>query len=199
MNPPQLPRRRRIWPWVLAAILAPWLFLAAVVWSFVTPTRLISAVHDEVASASRRQWHTRVQLDVGGGTLACIRTGMALVRGNPDVVKARAALAAVKHASVGVYFTPDAAEGSTTDVMAGVDRDMARRGWTRIVGVVDGRQTVRMYAPDDAAMLRQICVAVLDGEQFVVVQAEIDADALARLVHELKREGKLDLPRIAGN
>ena len=61
---------------------------------------------------------------------------------------------------------------------------MARRGWTRLVGVVDHQDTVLVYASDQPDSDRPIdlCVAVVNGKELVVVSTSIDGDKLADLV-----------------
>ncbi len=59
----------------------------------------------------------------------------------------------------------------------------AGRGWTRLIGVIDGKQNVLIYTSDRGSGDRiDLCLAVVDGKELVVVSTRVDADALAKLV-----------------
>ena len=95
----------------------------------------------------------------------------------------------MRSGSVGVYQR--VRTGTTTPAVsfiAATDQAMARRGWARTVGVVDGGQTVLIYLSESrgSAQPSRICVAVCDGEQLVIVAAGFDPDRLGRLInHQL--------------
>lgn len=188
MNPvPNVPPapRRRIWPWVLGICLTPFLALGLAVASYVTLDRDASTLRRHVMRATNADWNTKVQISVGGATIGTVRTGL-LFADQKEIEEARFALRAVKHASVGVY---ELASGSRTDwssaaILRETDRAMQGRGWTRLVGVAGTKETVMVYTSDnlrdDGPM--DLCIAVLDGRELVVVSARIEPDALGRLV-----------------
>jgi hypothetical protein len=134
--------------------------------------------------ATNAGWDTKVQVSVGGITLGAIRQGLRFVE-HEGIDDARLALKAVKHASVGVY------ERSTKDVtwsreelFAETDRAMQKRGWTRMVGVADQKDTVLIYIPTDMKETGpvDICLAVVSGKELVVVSTSVDPEVLSALV-----------------
>lgn len=198
-SPSAAPRRRRLWPWVLGLVLTPFLVLAVAAASFLTLDRDAAALRRHVMAASGNEWDTKVQFSIGRLTLGCVRTGLLLVA-HEDITDARLALAGVKSASVGVYERVGrAAELSRDGFFVATDRAMQKRGWTRLVGVAEKREAVLVYVPDGASgRTLDVCVAVLDGKDLVVVSSTIDAEALAELVErkagpEIKRALKVSL------
>ena len=176
--------RRRVWPWVLGICLTPFVVLGLAVASYVTLDRDASALRRHVMSATHADWNTKVQFSVGRATLGTVRTGLFFVD-NEEVVDARLALGAIKHASVGVYeLTSRDFAWSSQDVLATTHRAMEKRGWSRLVGVANHKETVMVYVPDDFDDDEPIdvCVAVVTGRELVVVSATVDADMLSRLV-----------------
>ncbi len=180
--------RRRLWLWILCLCLAPFVLLVLVVaigaFSFLTLDRPASALKKQVMAAAGSSWHTQVQLSVGSVTIAAVKTGLVFVH-DEKMDEARLALAAVERASVGVYeMRGPGGEVSGAPLVAAADAAMAERGWTRIVGVSEGRQKVLIYAPeksgtDDAI---DLCLAVVDGRQLVVVSTTVRADELGQLI-----------------
>jgi hypothetical protein len=189
MTPAPVPPapRRHVWRWVfigLGIALTPFLVLAAVAASFLTLNRDAVILRKHVMAATDADWHTKVQLSIGDMSLAAVRTGLCFAHGR-DIDDARLALAAVRRASVGVYesraYSPD---WSRPELFRNADQAMARRGWTRLVGVADHQDTVLVYASDDLESGKPVdlCVAVVNGRELVVVSTSINADKLADLV-----------------
>lgn len=192
------PRRRRIWPWVLGLCLAPFVVLAAAVISYVTLDSDAAALRRHVMAATNSNWHTKVQCSVGRITIGAVRTGMLFVR-QPEAVDARLALAAVKHASVGVYFREHSqSDWSREQLFVETDRAMQKRGWTRLVGVSEraGAETVLVYVPEDIdeGDPIDICVAVVNDRELVVASTTVDPETLAELV---QRHTPEDFKKIA--
>lgn len=184
-QPPAAPRRR-IWPWVLGLCLAPFAILGVAVASYVTLDRDASVLRRHVMKATNADWQTKVQCSVGRITIGAVRSGLFFVR-KPEVDDARLALAAVKHASVGVYqLRHRDADWSREQLFVETDRAMADRGWMRLVGVSerDGAEAVLVYAPEDIEDDEpiDICVAVVNGRELVIVSTTIDPTTLGELV-----------------
>jgi hypothetical protein len=188
MNPSTQPvaPRRRIWPWVLGICLAPFVVVGIAAVSYLTLDRDARVLRREVMAASDARWHTKVQVSVGGLTLGAVRSALFFVH-HEQVADARLALRSVKGASVGVYelASPKAA-WSRDRLFATTDAAMSRRGWTRLVGVAEDKQTVLVYTSDDSGRgdLIGICVAVVDGRQLVIASTTVDASELAELVEK---------------
>lgn len=190
MNPttpsvPATPRRRRIWPWVLVICLAPWALIAVAVASYLSLDSDAAVLRRQVMSATHTSWDTKVQCSVGRLTIGAVRTGLVFVP-KAEIADARLALAAVKHASVGVYERkPGNVEWSRQQLLVETDRVMQKRGWTRLAGITErDQQAVLIYMPEDFDDGDEVdlCVAVVNDRELVVVSTTIAPDALTELV-----------------
>ncbi len=194
-SPAPVPARRRIWPWVLAVVCAPFLFLAVAAYGFVTLNQDAAVLRTHVMRATNANWDTKVQVSVGRMSFALVRSCLAFVK-HDKIDEARLALASVRSASVGVYQLHDrSAEWSRAAVLNAADAVMARRGWTRMVGVAGKGDTVMVYVPEDTDELEKICVAVVNNREMVVVSAELKPAALVQLLEKVS-DGKLHRPCI---
>jgi len=183
MNPPVSPRRHRVWPWILGLVLAPVVALALLVANAIRLNSDATALRQEIMAATGARWRTQVQFSIPPVVARLARSIVWFVHDVPP--EARDALRAVRFASVGVYErSQDTAAGRPGSLIVETDQLMARRGWTRTVGVVDGPNTVLIYLPEGRASAppSHVCLAVCDGERLVVVAAGFDPDALAGLV-----------------
>ena len=192
--PPAAPRRRhRIWPWIVAALLTPVVFAGWFAWSLFHLNSEARLLRDELAAATGGGWHARVQLHASPVLLLAVRAVVSHVDDVP--ADARQALAAVRSVCVGVYErTEDPGLRNGPAPWADIDAKMARRGWTRVVEVIDDREQVLIYLPADRTQAHpsRICLAVHDGRELVVVAGAFRPDALAELVG---RELNTRLPR----
>ncbi len=196
MNPtPQTPAaRRRVWRWVwigASLCLAPFVALAIVAYSCLTLERDAAVLRRHVMDATGAQWSTKVQLSVGSVTLGAVRQVLRFVHAD-GVADARQVLDAVRHASVGVYER--ASTGGTVSreqLFTDTDRAMQQRGWTRMVGVADNKDTVLIYVPRKIGNAGpvDICLAVVSGKELVVASTSVDADKLAELVAKHAGDG----------
>ncbi len=186
---PSPPRRRQVWPWVVGLLLTPFVALALLIASALRLNADATALRRTVMGAVDANWHTRVQITVPSALLSLVRTGIGFAHEVP--AEARSALRAVTSASVGVY------EGGSTvtaeeraRLIAAADQAMSRRGWTRIVGVVDHDDTVLIYLPAGSGRSKpsRVCLAVCHERGLVVVAARFRPDALADLIaYEMDR------------
>lgn len=176
--------RRRVWLWALGICLTPFVLLGLAVASYLSLDRDASALRRHVMSATHADWNTKVQFGIGGATLGAVRTGLRFVD-HPEIADARLALAAVKHASVGVYeLASRGVDVSRERLFAQTDRAMAKRGWSRLVGVAREKESVLVYVADDLAEGDPIdlCIAVVTGRELIVVSTSIEAEALNGLI-----------------
>jgi hypothetical protein len=184
MNPPVAPRRHRVWPWIVGLALTPVVVLALTINSAIRLNRDAQVLRQQIMAATGSDWHTQVQLSIPPVAVRLARAIVGCVHDVPP--EAREALRAVRSGSVGVYRRV-ATSGAAQPVsfIAATDQAMARRGWARTVGVVDGGQTVLIYLPESrgSAQPSRICVAVCDGEQLVIVAAGFDAERLGRFIN----------------
>lgn len=194
--------RRRVWPWVLGICLAPFVLAALAAASYLTLDSEAAALRRQVMSATHADWDTKVQFSVGRATLGAVRSALWFVR-HEDVADARQALAAVRRASVGVYELSAGSPAVSRDALiVQTDRTMQARGWSRLVGVFEAKETVLIYVPDDLDPDEPIdvCLAVLEGRNLVVVSTRVDADEIGALVErhagpEIKRSLAQHSPR----
>ncbi len=190
------PRRRRIWPWVLGICLAPFVILGIAVASVVTLSRDASILRRHVMAATDADWHTKVQMSVPGVLLGVVRSGMCLVHNSrqaSELEDAKLALRAVKRVSVGVYELDqgDHTNWSREQLFAETDKAMQKRGWVRMVGVIDDKDTVLIYTPQDMDPGEpvDICLAGVSGNELVVCSTSVDFDELAKLAERHMKDG----------
>jgi len=174
------PRRRRIWPWVVAGCLAPCLLLAVVAWSIVTPMRELANLRDKIVTKETGDWETQVQLDLGPGSLALVRMILRFVE-HEEIDKARLALAAVRRASVGVYSRTSRTDRPVGDLLAAAQLTLESRGWTKVAKIVESDSLVLVYHLETKGA-GEFCVAVVDDDECVLVYAKLAEDELAELV-----------------
>lgn len=180
-------RKRRRWLGAAVAVLAAGpLLLALAAWSYLALPREAAALRDAVMRSTPAEWRTTVQADVGAVTLAAVRAVTGGVEA-PGIEDARLALRGVRRASAGVYRRGGGADGAPgAGLVAAADAAMRRRGWERAVAVVERERgdTVLIYTPrvpaDDGAL--DVCLAVLNGRELVVVAATVAPEGWAELI-----------------
>lgn len=184
--PPSHQPRRRVGWWValgLGLLVTPLVLLGVGVISMLTLDRDAAFLRREVMAASDGKWHTKVQVSAGWITLGAVRTGLRFIQAE-HMDDARLAMKAVRHASVGVYeCRSDRDDLSLEQILNRADKAMQKRGWSRLVGVAEHDETVLIYTSDDigSSSCIDICLAVVDGNQLVVVSTNVDASVLAEL------------------
>ncbi len=139
------------------------------------------ALRGAVMESVPGRWHKHFAINVGGVTLGLARIVTSFIHLPPD---ARTALQCLDHGEVGVYeieYTMSAPDYAL--ILKTADKSMRRRGWERIVSVVEGGQFVAVYAPSKhQGKDISCCVAVLDDRNLVVVSARGDTAPLLKLV-----------------
>ena len=87
---------------------------------------------------------------------------------------------------MGVYERNDGDRSVSAEKLFGqTDKLMRARGWTRLVGVAQGKQNVLVYTSDrDHGDKVDLCLAVVDGKELVVVSTRVDAAELVKLVEK---------------
>jgi hypothetical protein len=135
------------------------------------------ALRGAVMESVPGRWHKHFAINVGGVTLALARFGASFTHLPPD---AKAALQFLDHGEVGIYEMEE--KMSSPDyalILKTADKSMQRRGWERIVGVVEPGQFVAVYAPiNHWGKDTSCCVAVLDDRNLVIVSARGDTDQM---------------------
>lgn len=173
---------RRLFLW-LGVITASCLAITAYCsYRVVTLAKEASALKEAfVSNVHRQSISPQVQLSVGPGLLQ-IAHWIAARTGEVDA-ETLGLLRTVKSASVGVYSC-DSRLREDPLVLQRCNDQMAKRGWRRVVNVRDSHSTVVAYAPAGLARAKTLraCVAVLDGDQLVIVSGEVDGAQLLPLV-----------------
>lgn len=182
--------------------LARWLLLGLLL--FITPVVLVgigvaslfrlnrdaALLKREVMAATEARWNTKVQVSAGWCTLTAARTILRFID-DKNVEDARLALSAVRHASVGVYEQTGDGGWSRGQLVSRTDDRMRGRGWSRLAGITQENEAVLIYTKDSAEDddRLELCVAVVDGRELVVVSTKVDADRLFRLAEKHMPEG----------
>lgn len=139
------------------------------------------ALRDSVMKSAAVEWDEQIEIGVGAITLNLARAGLGLVDLEPD---ARTALHAVRAAEMGVYTLRDPRKQiKKTALLTAADKAMARRGWDRLVGVVNQREVVAVYVRHDVRSTRnvKVCLVALNGEKLVVVSIRSNLEPLMEI------------------
>jgi hypothetical protein len=193
-TPPLLKPQRRLARWMLlllVMLVAPVVIVGVGVASMFRLDADASALRREVAAATDADWSTKVQLNAGWIPLTLVRTGLRFVE-HKDMAEARLALSSVRHVSVGVYDRVNHGETwSREQLLTKTDERMRQRGWTRVVGVTEHNEAVLVYASDrlEEGDRIDLCIAVVDGNEMVIVSTRVDAAPLMKLVERHMPEG----------
>ena len=187
MNPitPTVWSRRRIWPWVVSLCVAPLVILGIAALSFLTLDNDGAALKRQVMIATGTEWRTKVQVSAGRLTLGAVWAGLAFTD-RKEFEDARLALESVSRISVGVYErTATLGEPwSRQKLRSATDETMHRRGWSRLVGVMDHKEAVLIYVPQKYSSTGPIdlCLAVVNERELVVVATTVNPEGLAELI-----------------
>lgn len=177
--------RRNVWRWVSVVGGVGVLLIALSLWNMLTLGRETTALRKDLFAALPLSASPQVQISAGPVLLGIARTALAVI---PDVPpEARQTLRSLRAASVGVYQLRGAPEpADRVKLFAAADHVMAQRGWSRIVGVNDGHETMLIYAPSDfldGDSLR-VCLAVCAEDQLVLVSAVAHGEELLELIQQ---------------
>lgn len=187
MNPPPIichQRRSKAarWWWlaIVVFLLLSSAYVVANVVSVFRVNRAERALRDAVLEAAPSGTALRLEFSVGRWTLGLARLITSYIDLPPE---ARVAIDAVRHAEVGVYkFEAGGAVGNRAAMIMRADEAMTRRGWERIVGVMQRDVSVAVYAPVDLRGERlQACVLVINPDQIVIAGAGANVGQLIEL------------------
>ena len=154
----------------------------------------VRTLRESVMKSGAMEWNQEIELGVGAITLNLARAGLAFVDLPPE---ARAALHAARGAEVGVYRLRDARKPlNRAALLSAADKAMAGRGWDRIVGVLDQRELVAIYMPNDVRSARhvKICLLTLSGEEMVIACARSNLEPLMEMARQAEWHQKVGSP-----
>lgn len=175
-------RGRRFLLWSFGIIFATSLVIAIGVNRLLKPDRVVSRLHDDFAQSIAVPVRATVQLNLGPLVLAPARILIGLLEDVPP--EAQLALSAARRASVGIYSIDDNRTAINPNALFEcASRSMNGRDWVRVIAVRDGDESVMVYlprkwSPDDQVNL---CVAVCDGRELVLISARLRTGPLATL------------------
>jgi len=84
-------------------------------------------------------------------------------------------------------------------ILSAADKAMARRGWDRIVGVLNQGEFVAIYVRHDLRSTRnvRVCLLTLSGEGMVVASARSNLEPLMEMAFkrvEWRQKGRVPIP-----
>jgi hypothetical protein len=184
------------WLWVLLAVflLMP-VALAIGIASYFRLSSDTRALRSGLIKASGAEWRQQFAFNVGGLTCGAVRSGLSFVNLNQE---ARAAAQTVRGVEVSILRLSSGERPPDRATMLGAaDSAMNRRGWDRVVAVLDGDDMVAVYVSSKTTSCSRIecCVVVFDGEQMILASARANLQPLLDCVlHEHGLREKIRLP-----
>ncbi len=198
-TPPPQPRYRVRKRYVALAVVAFLFWFCGVgiagYFRLSSPTQALrSSVMDSVPG----QWDKRFAFHLGSLTMGLVRWGSSFFSLPPEP---RAALDALHGVEVGVYKLHSAPSNLNYSTMfTTADKSMTRRGWERIVGVLQGQQFVAVYVPHGVHTLERMgcCVVVLNERDLVVASGSGNWQPLFELATQhLQKNAPSPSPHLA--
>ena len=205
---PMIRPEPREWGWLrvcltlflasFVATVGAFIIVAGMIWSGLRVGPDAAALRNACLRGHSGQFQKQMELSLGGVHCGLIRFGLGFA---PLPDEARAAVASLKAAEVAVYELHGQDHGAIrTERFVAADEVMSKRGWERLVGVVDRDQLVMIFVPREVRSEGDLrfCLAVQDLSQLVVVSARTDLEPLLELsaqrLHTWGREPLAGLP-----
>lgn len=136
------------------------------------------ALRNALVESSGIPWHEQFEFNLGGFTFGVARIGLSFAHPGREV---SAALKTVRGVEVALCQLPsDAVAPDRAAMLASADTAMKSRGWSRLVGVLDGQDLVAVYMPDTINSVRQMkcSVLVFDGQQLILASVRANPEPL---------------------
>jgi hypothetical protein len=169
--------------WILAAMAALFLIMVFKIVGIFFLSREARVLHLAMNDATEWVAQPHIRFSVGPGLLTMGRLAATFIDDLPP--EAASGLDAVRRASVGIYrFERSPGADARMAMIASSDETMAARGWQRIVTVSENDSTVLIYMPEgwEDEQKIDLCLAVCDGEELIVVSAVLETEPLLELV-----------------
>ena len=136
-----------------------------------------------MAKSFPQGWSKEIEVKAPRPLLWAGRRVVSWVNVEPDV---RDAIQVVRGGQVGVYrLHEEPSRRQLGELLGRTDQAMDRRGWDRVVGVLNRHELVAVYMPagaDEDIELRG-CVLVVSSRDLVLASVEGNLEPLARLVN----------------
>jgi hypothetical protein len=179
---------------LLFIVLAMPMACALGVASFFYLSSPVRALRSAVVESVPGQWHERFRINAGYFTCALARCASGFIK---LPAEARAGIDSVRGAEVSIsHLNEPGGAADFAALMAKADKSMGRRHWQRIVGVVQDKQFVAIYAPGDLRSFKNTscCVVVLNDKDLVVVSARANLTSMLDIIQQRIHE-KLPAPK----
>lgn len=179
----------------LAAVVVLPLMVPAALYLSLRPSGGLDVLRQAAAQSAGVELEPEIQIALRPAACALLRAGAALADHPPEL---HAALGAIRAVEVGVYQVAASKPPAKPRGMLGeIDRAMAARGWERVVGVVNARDMVAVFAPRNIRSHRDLSLAVLvfDGSRVVAASVRGDPEAVIDLA--LEHAPRHHVPRLA--
>ena len=174
---------------LLLAIATP-VAIAVAIFHVSGDTRALrnAAIHGDGA-----QWKKQVEANVGFLPLSVARMILPFTPAPPE---AQQALSAIRSVEVSVHEL----RGSKPDharILRDADEDMRKRGWDRVVAVLENDSAVAIYVTPDSGPGGKVkaSVLVVDGNQMIAVTGRANLEPIMDLAMNKAEEGFLSKHR----
>ena len=181
-----VPRRRFKWRYLFLGVLAAGALLVVALVLSLLPGREVRVIRSAVAGAHSAGVDTKISFGVGRVALGLAR----FIGGcGPLDSDAKLALGAIRGADVSIQeLRGKLAPRERLNVLEATDEAMGRKGWERVVGVVEGDahmgdEIVGIYAPRTLKSDDELSLAlfVLEDRQLITVAARCRLEPLIEL------------------
>jgi hypothetical protein len=181
-----VPRRRFKWRYLFLGVLAAGALLVVTLVLSLLPGREVRAIRSAVAGAHSAGVDTKISFGLGRVALGLAR----FIGGfGPLDADAKLALGAIRGADVSIQeLREKLAPAERLNVLEATDEAMGRKGWERVVGVVEsdahmGDEIVGIYAPRTLKSDEELSLAlfVLEDRQLITVAARCRLEPLIEL------------------
>ena len=165
---------------LIGIVLLPIALVVGAVACFL-PGGEVRALRHSVGQALGSAPDRRIEFAVRAPVLSLARLGLRFADVPPE---ARTALASIRGVEVGIYETHGArSREDRARLLPLAESAMNRRGWDRVVGVLDGEAVVAVFMPRQGSSPHDLRLAVMvfNPEQTVVATVRGDAFPLANL------------------
>ena len=180
------PRHRfRALHWLFIAMAAMAVVVAAEIGSVFFLSDEASDLRVSFAESTDLKVKTKVQFSMGPGLLGLGRVVAGFIDEVPT--EAKDAMKAIRRTSVGVYELDRVpTEAERLELFSAADSRLTAEGWSRIVSVHEGEQTVMIFMPKDAPEGEEIeiCLTVCDGRDLVIISATTRTGPLIKLAQK---------------
>ena len=178
---------------VLAMVAAAVAALGLGAASFLQQSRDTRALRACLLGGQKLAWRDRIVVNAGPVTFGAIR----LVSRFLDLPQeARAGVASLRGAEVGVFRGGHVAPEDRSAALTKAGETMVKRGWSRVVAVHNGRESVMVYVQEKGVGANNLvcCAVVWNENELVVVRVKSDPEPLLKLVGDkIRTESRLQL------